>query len=290
LIQILAQRRATETIEELLQAAVDDDPTVRAAAMTALGQLAGPGAIAGMVQGVLKAAPGAERAAAEKSIMLVCHRITDPAERAAPLLTVMEKLPRRQRTALLSTLGRVGGPAARPIIEAAVADRDRTEHAEGIRAVANWPDASIAAWLIDLAQSDPHPDHRITALRALIRVAPLPDERSDLDRLALLQQAMTMCDQERERKLVLERARAVRIPETLRFVMPYLDQPALAAVACQTVVELAHHRTLREANQAEFHQALDKVIQTSQDAVVVDRAQRYKRNETWVRPKAGESP
>jgi hypothetical protein len=52
------------------------------------------------------------------------------------------------------------------------------------------------------------------------------------------------------------------------------------------VVELAHHRGLREPNKAEFDQALDKVIQTSQDATVVDRAQRYKKGQTWVRPKA----
>ena len=45
-------------------------------------------------------------------------------------------------------------------------------------------------------------------------------------------------------------------------------------------------RGLREPHKAEFDQALDKVIQTSQDATVVDRAQRYKKGQTWVRPKA----
>jgi hypothetical protein len=84
--------------------------------------------------------------------------------------------------------------------------------------------------------------------------------------------------------LTLQRASAIRAPETLRFLVPYLDQPAYAQQACQTVVELAHHRDLREPNKAEFDRALDKVIQTSKDATVVDRANRYKKGQTWARP------
>ncbi len=122
-------------------------------------------------------------------------------------------------------------------------------------------------------------------MRALIRIAPLPDGRTDDEKLALLQTAMAMCTRDTERNLVLQRAAAVRIPETLRFVLPYLDQPRYAAQACETVVELAHHRNLREPNKAEFDRALDKVMQTSKDATVVDRANRYKKGQTWVRPK-----
>jgi len=61
-----------------------------------------------------------------------------------------------------------------------------------------------------------------------------------------------------------------------------------AGVACETIVELAHHREVREPNKAEFDEVLDRVMQISQDAVVKDRAQRYKNGQTWVRPKAGE--
>ena len=80
------------------------------------------------------------------------------------------------------------------------------------------------------------------------------------------------------------RAAAIRIPETLRFLLPFLDQPAYAQPACQSVVELAHHRDLREPNKAEFDQALDKVIQVSKDATVIDRAKRYQKGQTWAGP------
>jgi hypothetical protein len=51
------------------------------------------------------------------------------------------------------------------------------------------------------------------------------------------------------------------------------------------VVELAHYRDLRQPHKAEFEQALDHVIRISKDATVIDRANRYKKGQTWVRPK-----
>jgi len=285
LLEILAARRALETIPDILAAAIDDDPAVRTAAMSALGQLAGPQHVPGMVQGVLKAQKGPEREAAEKAVMLVCQRIPDADRRADPLLLAMRQRANPDRRALLSTLGRVGGPSAWKVVGAALNDNDPQLHDLGLRALCNWPDASVAPQLRNLVNGDEHPEHRTLALRALIRIAPLADQRSDLERLELLQAAMAICERDAERNLALDRARSIRIPETLRFVLPYVQQPALAEQACLTVVELAHDRTLREPHQAEFHAALDLVIQTSRDATVVDRAQRYKKNQTWVRPK-----
>ena len=87
--------------------------------------------------------------------------------------------------------------------------------------------------------------------------------------MPLLKKAMTMCQRNTERLLVLDRAKAVRIPETLRFLTPYMDQPLFAERACLSVVELAHHRGLREPNKAEFHRALEEIFRFT------DRANRY---------------
>ena len=81
------------------------------------------------------------------------------------------------------------------------------------------------------------------------------------------------------------RAAAIRLVETLRFVRPYLKQPPHAEQACLSIVELAHDRKLRDDNKPEFHAALDDVLATTKDAIVIDRAKRYKRGQTWVRPK-----
>lgn len=290
LIGILATRRALAAIPEILTAAVDADPAVRTAAMAALGQLAGPEQLPGLVQGVLRAEKGREREAAEKAVMLVCSRIPDASRQAAPLLAAMDALSKTDRTTLLPALGRVGGPAALKVVEPALADADPLRHEAGLRALCNWPDASVAARLIALAQSDAHAEHRTAALRALIRMAPLADGRSDGEKLELLQKALALCTRPAERNLVLQRASAIRSLETLQFLLPYLEQRPYAQQACESVVELAHHRDLREPNKAEFDRALDQVLRTSQDATVIDRANRYKKGQTWARPTAPERP
>ena len=290
LIEILATRHALDTLPVVLAAAVDNDPVVRAAAMTALGQVAGPEAIPGMLQGVLKAKPGSERVAAEKNIMFVCLRDPDTETRAAPLLAAMEKLPTSDRLTLLPTLGRVGGSAALKVVEATIADPSAERHEIGLRALCNWPDASVAPRLVELAQKDKHPEHQSMALAALIRVAPLPDKRPPSERLELLTKVIGMCTDDGERNLALKRASAIRTIETLRFILPYLDKPPYAQQACETVVELAHHRELREPNKAEFDPALDKVIQISKNPIVIDRANRYKKGQTWVKANATAQP
>jgi hypothetical protein len=288
LIGVLASRRAKDkdSASSILAAAQDADAAVRMAAMTALGQLAGPEHVADMLQGVLKAEPGTEREAAEKAVMFVCNRTKDADVRAAPLLAAFAKLGEDDQTALLTTLGRVGGPAALKVVQAAIADTRVQRSDAGIRALFNWPDASVTDKLLDLAQTAKAANHRTAALRALIRVAALPDKRTDAERLDLLKKAMTLATRDEERNLVLKRARAVRTIESLRFAAPYMDQPKFAQEACATVVELAHHRGLREPNKAEFDKALDTVIVASKDADLVDLAKRYKKGQT-APPKVG---
>lgn len=290
ILAILLERRAVGTVPDILVAAIDDDAIVREAAMTALGQMAGTSHIPGMLQGVLKAMPGAEQANAEKAVMFVCQRIKDGQPRDEPLLAARASLKEADQLRLLPTVGRVGGKSALQAVEAAIANPTPNTHDMGIRSLCNWPDASIAPRLIELFQIETHTVHQTLALKALIRVAPLPDGRPDPQRLELLQTVMAMCTSDADRNQVLRRARSILIPETLRFVLPYIDQPVFTHQVCETVVELAHHRTLRDANKVEFHQALDKVIAVTKDEVLIDRANRYKLGQTWNRRATPEQP
>jgi HEAT repeat protein len=285
LIEILTARRALTAIPALLSLAVGKEANVRAAAMASLGKLAGPEHVGGMTQGVLTAVKGAERNAAEKNLMFVCNRIPEKDKRAEPLRGAMQSLDRSQQIVMLSTLGRIGGKSALLEVDQAIDSPQAEQHAAGIQAISNWPDASVAKRLIDLARSDTHDDHKKRARLALIRIAPLPDGRTDVEKLALLKTAFTLADNDAERNYALARAAAIRIIETLDFVLQYVDLESYSQQACQTVVELAHHRKLRDENKPKFHAALDAVLSVAKDPVVIERANRYKQGQTWSRPK-----
>lgn len=287
LIDVLEARKAVEAVPTLLELALNENAALRLAAVKALGRLASVEHLPGMVEAVLEAEPGKEREAAEKAVMLVCQRSGAADASCQPLIAAVKKRSPADQRAMLSTLGRVGGEGSRQLVEERIASSAADEHESGIRALCNWPDASAAPRMLELFAAEKQPQLKAVLLAALIRVAPLPDQRSPAERLALLAQVMELCRKDADRNQVLKRAPAIRTIETLRFVVPYLDQPALAAQAQEAVVELAHHRNLREPNKEEFAQVLTRVQAETKDEIVRDRAQRYRNGQTWDRKSVG---
>lgn len=276
LIEIIAQRRMLAAVPSLLQEALDDNASIRGRAMSALGELAEPKHVPAMVVAMLKAEKGRERDDAEKVVTLVCGRIVEVQNRADPVLALIERPDGIDKIEVLSLLGRIGGSKAMKVIQTALGSNDPDHYEAGIRAICNWPDAGVAEELLDLCQSAKQPSHRIWALRALVRVIALPGGRSDGEKLRILEQAMQLATRDDERKLILGRVAAVRQIETLRFVVPYLDNQELAADAGLAVVDLAHHLDLMSPHRVEFVAALTKVLDVcDNDKHLVERARGY---------------
>jgi HEAT repeat protein len=272
-IDLLASRRPAGVVPVLLGEAAHPDPVVRSRAVDALAKLAGPKEIPAMVALVLKAEKGPQRDEAEKAVRLVCQQAPAAEHRADPVIEVYRSAPAADRAELLPLLGRIGGPAARTLIQQALDSKEPKLHEVGVRALCNWPDPSVADQLLDLARTAADPHNRLGSLRAFIRVVALPGNLSDDKRLAMLKQAMQLARRDEERALVLERASAVRSVETLRFLLPYLAT-TLAEPASKSIVELARHKELGQPNQQEFGAALSTVIKTSTDPATVEKARR----------------
>jgi HEAT repeat protein len=287
LLEVLATRRASDQSPVFLAAIVDENARVRRAAMAALGQIGRPEQIARMLAGVLKARKGYERDAAEKNVALVCERIENPDQRGAALIEALTTVDQSQRDQLLSLLGRVGGKKLIDFVAAIATGNDGARRQLGIDALSKWPDASVADTLFEIATHASDPAERSQAFRGYVKVAAARDGRSDKERLERLKQAMKLAKSPEEITLVINRVRTAYDVNSVRFVLPYVDQPDFAQIACETIVEIAHHREVRDPNKSEVDKALDKVIATSKDPVVVERANRYKRGETWQRPGRG---
>jgi HEAT repeats len=283
LLDVLAMRRASDQMPAILAASVDEHANVRQAAMTALGQIGRPEQIAHMLPGVLKAHKGYERDEAEKNVALVCDRIENEDARGTALIEALQTVDAGQRDELLSVVGRVGGKKLLHFVAEIATGPDAARRQLGIDALSKWPDAGVADTLLEIATRATDPVQRDEAFRGYVKVSAARDRRSDKERFERLKQAMTIAKSPQEVALVINRARNAYAIETIRFILPYVDQPQFAQIACETIVEIAHHREVRDPNKAEFDKALDKVIATSKDPVVVERANRYKRGETWDR-------
>ena len=282
LLKLLVARHAIDSVPAVLEASKDSDAAVRAAALEALGQLAGPELIAKLAREIIDAKDSASREEAEKSLAVIARRDPKNTNPALPLLQAMLHLSDSEKMALLPALGRIGGAAARKVVEADLSDDVPAHRAAAIHALCNWPDGSVDVRLVQLATDASDPTRRKTLVDALIRIAPLPDKRSDAQRLKMVEKAMDLAGSDAQRAAVIKRARAIRSVETFRFIAPYMDQPQFSQIACETVVEIAHHKVLRQPNKAEFAKALDKVIALSKDPEALLRAKHYLKDETWV--------
>jgi HEAT repeat protein len=275
LIDVLGGRAVVAAIHPLLAEASGDNAAVRMRAMSALARLAQPREIPNLLHCLYKSASGAERDNAEKAILAVCETIPAADRRADPILAALKKASASQKADALPLLGRTGAPPALKAIQLALASKNPEVYAGGVRALANWPRPDVADQLLGLAEGTTNPEHRSWAVVGLARAVTSPGTMPPARRLDMLKQAMALAQRGEDRQAVLEKAALVHTVGSLRFALPYLDQPALSEQACRTVVLLAHQRSLRLPNQQEFDRALQKVIQTSKEAGTVDRARKY---------------
>jgi HEAT repeat protein len=285
LIEVLATRRATGELGAILAATVDDDAGVRTAAMNALGQIGKPDQLPAMLPGVLKAARGGERDNAERNVAEVCNRIAGEEQRGDALIAALDTVDVAQRDELMSLVGRVGGKRLIRFVADIATGDDASRRSFGIDALSKWPDASPADTLLEIANKTTDTAERRQAFQAYVKVCAIRDRRSEPQRLERMKQAMKEARTTEEKNAVINRTRTAYDVEAMRFVRPYLDQPEFCQAACETIVELAHHRQVRDPNKAEFDAVLDQVIKLSTSEELVERANRYKRGETWERRK-----
>lgn len=285
LIEILAVRRATSEIPAIIAATTDNDSSVRTAAMNALGRIGKPEQLAAMLPGVLMASRGGERDNAERNVAEVCTRIENEDERGAALIAALDTVDAGKRDELMPLAGRVGGQRLIRFIADIATSSDASRRTFGIDALSKWPDAGPADTLLEIANNTKDAAERRQAFHAFVKVCASRDNRNDQQRLDRMKQAMKESRNADEKTAVINRTRTAYDVESMRFVRPWLDQPEFCQIACETIVELAHHRQVRDPNKEEFDSVLDQVIKLAKNEELVERANRYKRGETWERKK-----
>jgi HEAT repeat protein len=238
ILRTLAARKDPVAIPALLKFAEDKEPAIRSEAFKALGSFAGEEALEPLV-GLLVKADEKDRDAAEKAIAAVCGRIQDEEKRAAPLLAAFSKSEGPVKGALLRVLGRLGGKKALEAVRAALKDANAEIKDAALRALAEWPDASVAADLLDAAKGTDNLAHHVLALRGCLRVLALPGERSADEKLKLLAGAMKAARRPDEKKEILGAMGTIVSLDALKQVEPFLADETLKAEAAIASVKIA---------------------------------------------------
>lgn len=277
-IEVLKELKYYEAIDPLIAMAAREDPAVSGPALDGLRGIADPDEydLPRLVGLMLKTPRGRHRDEVEKTILIVCEKLPAGADRARPVLAALAPADRSRLPEYLPLLGRLGGPKALEIVDAALGGSDPEVKRAAVRALCNWPDAEVADRLLDIAGHSDNKTFRQWSLRGYVRVVTLKSDRPEAATLAMLQNAIKLAETTGDRQLVLSRASTVRSMEAVSWIAEYLDDRHLGETACRAIVELAHHRFLRQPNMKRFAPILEKVSRISKDPAVVERAKRYR--------------
>ena len=266
IVQCALSRRSPEFVTAFLKAAESTSAASRMEAFKALEIMASEEDADRLVGLLCKAAPGDEREAAGRAVWLSCQQIADPAQRSAPLLAAMEKGDTNAQSAILPTLARIGGAEALPAVRKAMQSTDGAVRDAGYRALANWPDASVADELLEIVKTSDVESYRTWSLRAYARVVAIPSDRPAQQTFEMLRDAMKLATRAEDKELFVERLAAVRVPDALALVLTFVDDAELKAAAVAAVFTLA--KGLSQSHPDQASEALKKIQPLVQDAAL----------------------
>jgi HEAT repeat protein len=272
LVRCALGRRSTEFTPGFLKAAASPNESVRLEAFRALEIMAAEKDAVPLVALLCKTSPGKEREAAGRAVWMSCRKIHDPARQAAPLLAAIETTDAAGQCALLPSLARLGGTSSLAAVHNAMQSKDQAVRDAGYRALANWPDASVADELLDVAKTSQVPSYQIWALRAYARVVSLPSGRPPKKTFEMLTVAMKLAGRPEDKLLIVSRLGSVRAPKALDLLVSYLDDPKLSSAAVPAVFTLA--KGLSQSHPQQAKTALVKVRPMTKDPAVLQQISR----------------
>jgi HEAT repeat protein len=270
LIRSCDQRNITDSAPLLIKAVKDSNEPVRIEAIKALRNLADESHLQELIE-LQMAASGTERAELEKTVIALARQIPSGKNPAGKILAALPSAKDLDtRCSLLSVLGKIGDPAAIPVLRKAIGDKEDKIKDAAVRSLSDWPTPLPAADLLKAAKESQNPVHRVLALRGYIRLTGLGSSRPEEVTIKMYKEAMTLSPGADEKKMVLSGLANMKSFEALRMSAEYLDNTELKQEAELAVVKIAGF-TIR-SNPRETAQLLQKIISETTNEQVRERA------------------
>lgn len=257
ILDVLAERHASEGAEPALRLASDRDVAVRVKALRTLAVVA-DGTYAPRLVGLLpKATDAEELKALEDALVATCLRIPNEEQRVAPLLPAVTAGEVGPQCLVLRAAGRIGAAASVEVLVTALEDGNAEVRDTAMRALSEFPNDRPAAQLLEIAKTTDNADHHGLALRGYVRMA--EQKRDNQAKLAMLGEAMGAARTVEEKRSVLDSISKLNNAEALMALVSYLPNPELANAAGRLAVRTA--RGMKGRDKDKIRQAMEAVLE-----------------------------
>jgi HEAT repeat protein len=237
LIDLVGQRRI-DASTALVKALDDSEPSVRHAALNALGATVDAKELDVLIKEVLDPRAPDDASVAQSALLAASVRMPDRDECAAELAKAMQGAPASMKATLLEILGAVGGPKSLEAIRAAANGSDEQLQDVATRLLGEWMNVEAAPVLLELAKSPAGNRYQVRALRGYIRLA-RQFSMPDTQRAEMCRNALAAARRADERKLVLQVLERYPSMDTLKVAVEATQVPELRADATRVAKSIA---------------------------------------------------
>jgi len=258
LISALAKRGSREAVPALLEATLSPDAVVAKAAFQGLARLAGPADVAALLQRLVRVEPSDVRSAAEDAAGQALARLPQAEQRSALVLDALQTASLLEpRCSLVGLLPVCGEARALSAAKAAATDPESRIADAGLRALADWPDASAWEPLLGAYQQASNDAHRALAFRGLTRLASEDNARVDAKLIERYRMLLTSAKSDDDRKLVLGALAGAASPEALPLAVEQFANTGVRAEAELAVKKIAE--AIKDKHPQAAQDALNKL-------------------------------
>jgi len=263
----LAGRGDRTAAADLLALARQHDGSTHRAACQALGRLADASHFQPLVRLIVDAKNETSRIEARDALQAVCQRLQSqgiPTD-AGPIVAGLSNSDSRVQGALLMAAGGIIDDRIREAVRGASRSSDPNMRQAAVSTLEQTHDRELLPDILKLARETKDPSDRIQLLRIYLRLAmdPAAVPLTGGQCLRSLQPALPLLSRPDEKWLILAGLSKFPTPETLRFALSLLEDPATQSEAAQASMQIA--AGLMNEHDMLARAALEKVLAVTDD-------------------------
>lgn len=229
LVQLLADKRATDQFDQVKALTTSGNDSVKATAYRALSRVSSPAHVGELLSLLTTAGTDAQVKCVQEALVASVD-----AQSAPQLMEAFDK----QALKLIPVLPYTPDKQALPKVLAAFTNGDDRQKKAAFEALTNWPDEGAVRPLLNVLKDPALRGYHAAASESILsRVvkSSLPDDQ----KLLLVREVMNYASDRSQKVAVLRAAGNIRTFLSLVFVSAYLDDPQLSAAASRSAMTIA---------------------------------------------------
>jgi len=237
LIEVLAERKATEYVEKVFSLLESQDEAVRKTAIANLASFVDSGDLFRLIE-LLETSARSEVRPLQDALVASANKISNPEARADLILAVIATSEAPLKADLIRPLARIGGERALQVVVTETQSSEAGIQTAAIYALSQWPHIAAAPELMQLAKTSGQRKFVSLSLQGYIRLV----LESDLDieeKVEMLDQASTLAKSVQEKNMILAGLGTLKTMSALRLAAAYLKESQLQDRAAWTLNRIA---------------------------------------------------